>query len=176
MSAVVSLGQTAQCSPCSNLIQELQTRTNFWCTRVQVLGAVGKIDVKKRRKGNSKRRKGGSLFLKKETHRMFGILSQIEHPSRYKQRYFLSRGQNSVPAQKIRGLLESSLDVGRYFQPRAFTEFPVRQEIAQIRRAVPSNREAIDEDVVALIVGQTVERRLTLGACNTFVPVLLDRF
>ena len=57
-----------------------------------------------------------------------------------------------------------------------FTEFPARQEIAQIRRAVPSNREAIDEDVVALIVGQTVERRLTLGACNTFVPVLLDRF
>ena len=94
---------------------------------------------------------------------MFGILSQIEHPSRCKLRYFLSRGQNtdrcSVPAQKIRGLLESSLDVGRYFQPRAFTEFPVQLEIAQIRRAVPINREAIDEDVVALIVGQTVEWR-----------------
>jgi hypothetical protein len=91
----------------------------------------------------------------------------------------LSRGQNtdrcSVPAQKIRGLLESSLDVERYFQPREFTEFPVRQEIAQIRQAVPSNREAIDEDVVALIVGQTVEWRQTLGACNAFVPVLLDR-
>ncbi len=80
------------------------------------------------------------------------------------------------PCSKKRGLLESSLDVGRYFQPRVFTEFPVRQEIAQIRRAVPSNREAINEDVVALIVGQMVERRLTLGACNTFVPVLLDRF
>ena len=61
MAAVVSLGQTAQCSPCSNLIQELQTCANFWCTRVQVLGAVGKTDVGKR-KGNSKRRKGGRLF------------------------------------------------------------------------------------------------------------------
>ena len=82
---------------------------------------------------------------------MSGILSQIEYPSRCKLRCFLGRGQNtdrcSVPAQKIRSLLESSLDVGRYFQPRAFTEFPVRQEIAQVRRAVPSNREAIDEDV-----------------------------
>jgi hypothetical protein len=41
---------------------------------------------------------------------------------------------------------------------------------------MPSNREALDGDVVALIVGQTVERRLTLGVCNAFVPVLLDRF
>ena len=44
MAAVVSLvsDQTAQCSPCSNHTQELQTRANFWC-KVQVLGAVGKI-------------------------------------------------------------------------------------------------------------------------------------
>ena len=53
MAAVVSLGQTAQCSPCSNLIQELQTRANFWCTRVQVLGAVGKI--------------GGRVAVRRET-------------------------------------------------------------------------------------------------------------
>jgi hypothetical protein len=56
---------------------------------------VGKIDVEKR-KGNSKTEKGGkAFFLKKETHGMFGILSQIEHPSRCKLRYFLSRGQNT---------------------------------------------------------------------------------
>ena len=95
-------------------------------------------------------------------------------------RYFLSRGQNtnrcSVPAQKIRGLLESCLDVGQYFQPHAFTAFPVRQEVAQAGWAVPSNREALNGDVVALIVGQTVEWRMTLGACNAFVPVLLDHF
>ncbi len=73
----------------------------------------------------------------------------------------MSRGQNavrrSVPAQKIRGLLESSLNVGRYFQPHAFAEFPVRQEIAQVGWVVPSNCEAINGNVVALIVGQTVE-------------------
>ena len=46
MVAVVSLGQTAQCSPCSNLIQELQARAKFWCTGVQVLGAMGRVDVK----------------------------------------------------------------------------------------------------------------------------------
>ena len=56
------------------------------------------------------------------------------------------------------------------------TEFPVRQEVAQIRWAMPSNREALDGDVVALIVGQTVDQRLTLGVCNAFVPVLLGRF
>ncbi len=99
---------------------------------------------------------------------------------RCKLKYFLSRGQNaircSVPAQKIRGLLESSLNVGRYFQPRAFAEFPVRQEIAQVGWAVPSNREVINGKVIALFVGQTVERRLTLGACYTFVPELLDCF
>ena len=107
-------------------------------------------------------------------------MTQIEYPSRCILRYFFSRGQNadrrSVPAQKIRGLLESSLDVGRFFQPCAFAEFSVRQEIPQIRWAVPSNREAIDRNVVALIVDQTMERRLTLGASNTFKPVLLDRF
>ena len=64
MAAVVSLGQTAQYTLCSNLIQELQTCANFWCTRVQVLGAVGKIDVEKR-KGNSKWRKGATLFPEK---------------------------------------------------------------------------------------------------------------
>jgi hypothetical protein len=81
---------------------------------------------------------------------------------RCKLKYSLSREQNavrrSVPAQKIRGLLESSLNVGRYFQPRAFAEFPVRKEIAQVGWAVPSNREAIDGNVIALIVGQMVER------------------
>jgi hypothetical protein len=76
---------------------------------------------------------------------------------RCKLKYFLSRGQNairrSVPAQKIRGLLKPSLNVGQYFQPRASAEFPVRQEIALVGWAVPSNREAINGNVVALIVG-----------------------
>ena len=99
---------------------------------------------------------------------------------RCKLKYFLSKGQNavrrSVPAQTIRDLLESSLDVGQYFQPHVFAEFPVRQEIAQVGWAVPSNRETFDGNTVALIVGQTVEQRLTLGACYTFVPEFLDRF
>jgi hypothetical protein len=99
---------------------------------------------------------------------------------RCKLKFFLSRGQNairrSVPAQKIRGLLKPSLNVGGYFQPRGSAEFTVRQELAQVGWAVPSNREAINGNVVALIVGQTVERRLTLGACYTFAPELLDCF
>ena len=74
------------------------------------------------------------------------------------------------------GLLKSSLDVGRYFQPRAFAEFHARQKIAQVGWVVPSNREAIDGNVVALIIGQTTEQRLTLEACSTFVSELLDSF
>jgi len=51
--------------------------------------------MKKKRKGNSKKRKERAFFLKKETHGMFGIPSQIEYPIRCKLRYFLSRGQNA---------------------------------------------------------------------------------
>ena len=138
MAAVVSLGQTAQYTPCSNLIQEIHRRAPSFGIQESKFWARWEKLMQKKIKGNSKRRKGKAFFLKKETHGMFGILSQIEHPRRCKLRYFLSRGQNtdrcSVPAQKIRGLLESSLHVGRYFQPRAFTEFPARQEIAQIRK------------------------------------------
>ena len=54
--------------------------------------------------------------------------------------------------------------------------FPVRQKIAQVGWAVPSNREVIDGNVIAFIIGQAVERRLTLGACYTFGPELLDSF
>ncbi len=90
---------------------------------------------------------------------------------RCKLEHFLSRGQNisrcSIPVQKIRGLLESSLDAW-------FAKFPVRQKIAQVGWAVPSNCEAINVNVIALIICQVVERRLTLGACYTFVPELLD--
>jgi hypothetical protein len=101
---------------------------------------------------------------------------------RCKLKFFLSRGRGqnavrrSVPAQKIRGLLKPSLNVGRYFQPRGSAEFTVRQELAQVGWAVPSNHEAINGNVVALIVGQMVEWRLTLGACYAFAPELLDRF
>ena len=37
-------------------------RANFWCTRVQILGEVGKIDVGKN-KWEFKKEKGDSLFL-----------------------------------------------------------------------------------------------------------------
>ena len=64
MAVKVSFGQTVQCLPCSNLIQELRTRANFWCTRVQILGMVGKIDVGKKKR-EFKKEKGDSLFLEK---------------------------------------------------------------------------------------------------------------
>ena len=60
------------------------------------MGAVGKIDVEKNKREFKKEKgKGKAFFLKKETHGMFRILSQIEHPRRCKLRYFLSRGQNT---------------------------------------------------------------------------------
>ena len=93
--AVVSLVQTAQYTPCSNLIQELHTYVpRFGVQESKFWVRWEKVDVEKN-KGNSKRRKGRAFFLKKETHGMFGILSQIEHPRRCKLRYFLSRGQNT---------------------------------------------------------------------------------
>ena len=52
------------------------------------------------------------------------------------------------PAQKIRGILESSRDERRNFQPRAVVEFPVRQEVAQVGWAMPSNGELLDGYVV----------------------------
>ncbi len=77
---------------------------------------MGKIDVGKK-KGEFKKEKGDSLFLEKKK-----LMECLEYPHklsirmRCKLKYFLSRGQNavrrSVPAQKIRGLLESSLNVG----------------------------------------------------------------
>jgi hypothetical protein len=36
--------------------------------------------MKEKRKGNSKKRKGMAFFLKKETHGVFRIHSQIEYP------------------------------------------------------------------------------------------------
>jgi len=75
MMIIVSLGQTAHFSLCSNLTQELWMHTKFWCTRVQILGAVKKNRCRKKRKGNSKKRKGIAFFLKKETHGMLGLLS-----------------------------------------------------------------------------------------------------
>jgi hypothetical protein len=114
----------------------------------------------KSKKGISKKRRAFSFLLKKETQWRFGsCLTKC----RFIQiicratKYFLSRGLNtvrrSVPAQKIRGLLESSLNEGQNFQPRAFVEFPVGQEIAQVGWAMPSNREAFDGNVVSLIIG-----------------------
>jgi hypothetical protein len=76
--------------------------------------------------------------------------------------------------KKIWGLLESSPNVGRYFQPHAFVKFPVQQEISQVGWAVPRDREALNGDVISLIVGQTVEWRLALGACYAVVPNLLN--
>ena len=55
----------------------------------------------------------------------------------------------AAPAQKIRGILESSRDERRNFQPRTFVEFPVGQEVAQIGWAMPSDGELLDRDVVS---------------------------
>jgi hypothetical protein len=85
------------------------------------------------RGGNNTEKRGfqkRDLFLeKKETQGGFGIPSQFEFVQICKLKYLLSRGQiigkHSVPAQKTRGLLDSSpSNVGIYFQPRAFVEFP----------------------------------------------------
>ncbi len=51
---------------------------------------VGKIDVEKR-KGNSKKRKGIAFFLKKETHGVFGIPSQIEYPNEMQTEVFFEQ-------------------------------------------------------------------------------------
>jgi hypothetical protein len=55
----------------------------------------------------------------------------------------------AAPAQKIRGILESSRDERRDFQPRTVVEFPVGQEVAQIGWAMPSDGELLDRDVVS---------------------------
>ena len=72
MAAVVSWGQTAQYTPCSNLIQELHTcAPSFGVQESKFWARWEKVDVEKI-KGNSKRRRQGkAFFLKKETHGMF---------------------------------------------------------------------------------------------------------
>ena len=72
MAAVVSLGQTAQYTPCSNLIQELHTcAPSFGVQESKFWARCEKVDVEKI-KGNSKRRRTGkAFFLKKETYGMF---------------------------------------------------------------------------------------------------------
>ena len=92
MAAVVSLGQTAQYTPCSNHTGATRRAPSFGIQGSNFWARWEKIDVGKKR-GDSKKRKGKAFFLKKETHGMFRILSQIEHPRRCKLRYFLSRGQ-----------------------------------------------------------------------------------
>jgi hypothetical protein len=127
----------------------------FWCTSIQILGTVGE-NVKR---GGLKKRKEISFFLKKET--QLGFESPLTKSRSgqiiCKLKYFLSRGQNAVrhydPTKKIRGLLESSPNVGGYFQPCAFVEFPVGQEIAQVGWAVPSDCETLNGNVTFLIVG-----------------------
>jgi hypothetical protein len=139
------------------------------------------MQEKRKKKRDFKKEKGDSLFLEK---RNPGGCSEYPHklsiPMRCKRKYFLSRGKNavrhSVPAQIMRDLLKSSLNVGQYFQLHVFAEFHVREEIAQAGWAVPNNREAINGNGIALIVGQTVEWRFILGACYTFVPEFLYCF
>jgi len=58
----------------------------------------------------------------------------------------------SAPAQKIRGILESSRDEQRSFQPRAVVEFPVRQEVAQVGWAMPSDGKLLDGYVVSRLI------------------------
>ena len=57
---------------------------------------------------------------------------------------------------------------------RSVVEFPVRQEVAQVGWAVPSNGELLDGDVVPLLISQTAEGRLVRRIGNTFCPQLLD--
>ena len=69
------------------------------------------------KKGVSKKRNEISFFLKKETQGGFGSPLTKNRSGQIicKSKYFLSRGQNTnrhyVPAQKIKGLLESSPNV-----------------------------------------------------------------
>ena len=82
----------------------------------------------------------------------------------------------ACPCSKIRGILESSRDERRNFQPRAVVEFPVRQEVAQVGWAMPSNGELLDGDVVPLLISQAAEGWLAEGIGDSFRPQLLDGF
>ncbi len=55
-------------------------------------------------------------------------------------------------------------------------EFPVEQEVAQVRWAMPSNGELLDGDVVPLLICQAAEGRLVGGIGDLFFPHLLDGF
>ena len=131
-------------------------RANFLVYKYPNFGCGGK----KSKKGISKKRRAFSFLLKKETQGRFGSsltkcrLVQIRCRV---NNVFFEHGTKCLtafsPCSKIKGLLESSLNVGQYFQPRAFVEFPVGQEIAQVGWAVPSDCEAFDGNVVSLIVG-----------------------
>jgi hypothetical protein len=66
-------------------------RTNFWCTRVQIFGHSGKDRCKKKERGIQKRERGIAFFLKKETHGVFGIPSQIEYPNEMQTEVFFEQ-------------------------------------------------------------------------------------
>ncbi len=66
-------------------------RTNFWSTRVQIFGRGGKIDVGKKKGEFKKRERGIAFFLKKETHGVFGIPSQIEYPNEMQTEVFFEQ-------------------------------------------------------------------------------------
>jgi hypothetical protein len=97
-----------------------------------MFGRGGKNMEKK--KGDFKKEKGSGHFLeKKETQGGFGIPSQFGYVQIIcKLKHFLSRGQNTisdshsvVPAQIIRGLLESSHNVGDVtFSPVHLSSLP----------------------------------------------------
>jgi len=52
----------------------------------------------------------------------------------------------------------------------------VRQEVAQVGWAMPSNGELLDGDVVPLLISQAAEGWLAGGIGNSFRPQLLDGF
>ena len=82
----------------------------------------------------------------------------------------------ACPCSKKRCILESSRDERQTFQPRAVGEFPVRQEVAQVGWAMPSNGELLDGDVVPLLISQAAEGWLAGGIGDSFWPQLLDGF
>ena len=132
-------------------------------SKVLTSGVAGKY-IKIKRLGFKNKRPSEKASMKKKSYPIGLPLTIWGDKKDDNQQYFLSRGhgrhRRPAPAQKIWGILESSLDEGQRFQPCAVMQFSVGQEVAQVGWAMPSDGQALNGDGVSLLVGQTTQRRL----------------
>ena len=95
------------------------------------------------------------------------------------ERYFLSREaghqRQSASAQNIRGVLMSSRwQKRRHFQPRTMLQFPVQEEIGKIRRAMPSNRQLVNGEIISLSISELVQWEVAQRSPYQMVPKSLN--